>query len=287
MVVDLYRQLMGLVGVACTLTRVLQEMVREVTEGVKVSRDVFLVVPPLSYRSNKMSTPLKLKASQGKKHSRKSSQLRKLHDEDRGTAEGNTDEGVVDEGVANADENVVMESSFNRDDVTNDSLLSISCSPSSLAMDDVSQLVPPDIDSLAVLSSARERLRSTGDVGDPIPIPARPDSIPIPARLDPKPEVALNPKDHGGSSDKEIDSASVKGSGRKRKKKEKKQVVLSEHESQDDSEDGEERSFSCRCGTNPGVQHGHLICVKKKCPCYINKMPCVKCRCKGCCNPYN
>ena len=45
--------------------------------------------------------------------------------------------------------------------------------------------------------------------------------------------------------------------------------------------------FRCRCGTNPGVLFGHLICAKRKCPCYLNDIPCVRCRCRGCCNPYN
>lgn len=46
------------------------------------------------------------------------------------------------------------------------------------------------------------------------------------------------------------------------------------------------RKYSCRCGTNPGVMYGHLICMKKKCPCFYNGLPCIKCRCRGCCNPY-
>ena len=45
--------------------------------------------------------------------------------------------------------------------------------------------------------------------------------------------------------------------------------------------------YSCRCGTNPGVTFGGRICARKKCACYINEAPCTRCRCKGCCNPYN
>ena len=45
--------------------------------------------------------------------------------------------------------------------------------------------------------------------------------------------------------------------------------------------------FRCRCGTNPGVMFLHMICAKKKCPCYSNQIPCVRCKCKGCNNPFN
>lgn len=45
--------------------------------------------------------------------------------------------------------------------------------------------------------------------------------------------------------------------------------------------------FRCRCGTNPGVMFVHMICAKRKCPCYLNAIPCLRCKCRGCNNPYN
>ena len=45
--------------------------------------------------------------------------------------------------------------------------------------------------------------------------------------------------------------------------------------------------FRCRCGTNPGVMFLHMICAKKKCPCFLNQIPCVRCKCRGCFNPFN
>ena len=45
--------------------------------------------------------------------------------------------------------------------------------------------------------------------------------------------------------------------------------------------------FRCRCGTNPGVMFVHMICAKRKCPCFLNAIPCLRCKCRGCNNPYN
>ena len=48
-----------------------------------------------------------------------------------------------------------------------------------------------------------------------------------------------------------------------------------------------EPRFRCRCGTNPGIMFVHMVCAKKKCPCFLNEIPCLRCKCRGCYNPYN
>lgn len=45
--------------------------------------------------------------------------------------------------------------------------------------------------------------------------------------------------------------------------------------------------YPCRCGTNAGVTLGDRICARKKCACYVNKVSCKYCKCRGCCNPFN
>ncbi|XP_021351463.1 E3 ubiquitin-protein ligase MSL2-like [Mizuhopecten yessoensis] len=39
----------------------------------------------------------------------------------------------------------------------------------------------------------------------------------------------------------------------------------------------------CKCGR--GGTNSRLTCLGQRCPCYINKLPCVGCKCKGCRNP--
>ena len=39
----------------------------------------------------------------------------------------------------------------------------------------------------------------------------------------------------------------------------------------------------CKCGR--GGTNSRLTCLGQRCPCYINKLPCVACKCKGCRNP--
>ena len=45
--------------------------------------------------------------------------------------------------------------------------------------------------------------------------------------------------------------------------------------------------FRCRCGTNPGVMFLDMICCKHKCPCFFHELPCLRCKCRGCNNPFN
>ena len=74
---------------------------------------------------------------------------------------------------------------------------------------------------------------------------------------------------------------------KKVKRKSKKQKYICTLSNEEIEELKKEPKFRCRCGTNPGVLHEHLICAKKKCPCFLNGLPCSRCRCRGCCNPYN
>ena len=74
---------------------------------------------------------------------------------------------------------------------------------------------------------------------------------------------------------------------KKMKRKSKKQKYICTLSNEEIEELKKEPKFRCRCGTNPGVLHEHLICAKKKCPCFLNGLPCSRCRCRGCCNPYN
>lgn len=39
----------------------------------------------------------------------------------------------------------------------------------------------------------------------------------------------------------------------------------------------------CKCGR--GGTNSRLTCLCQRCPCYINKLPCIGCKCKGCRNP--
>ncbi|XP_033759434.1 E3 ubiquitin-protein ligase MSL2-like [Pecten maximus] len=40
---------------------------------------------------------------------------------------------------------------------------------------------------------------------------------------------------------------------------------------------------TCKCGR--GGTNSRLTCLGQRCPCYINKLPCIGCKCKGCRNP--
>lgn len=39
----------------------------------------------------------------------------------------------------------------------------------------------------------------------------------------------------------------------------------------------------CKCGR--GGQNSRLTCLGQRCPCYIKRLPCIGCKCKGCRNP--
>ena len=45
--------------------------------------------------------------------------------------------------------------------------------------------------------------------------------------------------------------------------------------------------YPCRCGTNAGVARNDRICARRKCGCYVNRVSCTYCKCRGCCNPFN
>ncbi|XP_060079321.1 E3 ubiquitin-protein ligase MSL2-like [Ylistrum balloti] len=50
------------------------------------------------------------------------------------------------------------------------------------------------------------------------------------------------------------------------------------------SSDHEQKDLkTCKCGR--GGTNSRLTCLGQRCPCYINRLPCIGCKCKGCRNP--
>ena len=45
------------------------------------------------------------------------------------------------------------------------------------------------------------------------------------------------------------------------------------------------KKSGCRCG-NATLCPGKLTCCGQRCPCYVDSMPCIDCKCKGCRNPH-
>ncbi|XP_019852729.1 PREDICTED: E3 ubiquitin-protein ligase MSL2-like, partial [Amphimedon queenslandica] len=62
LVASLYRELIRLLGLATPTDHALQELVLEVTEGVKVSKGLFYILPPTRYRKLTSLKPLKSKS---------------------------------------------------------------------------------------------------------------------------------------------------------------------------------------------------------------------------------
>ena len=46
---------------------------------------------------------------------------------------------------------------------------------------------------------------------------------------------------------------------------------------------GENEYKVCKCGR--GGTSSQLTCLGQRCPCYVKKLPCIKCKCRGCRNP--
>lgn len=46
---------------------------------------------------------------------------------------------------------------------------------------------------------------------------------------------------------------------------------------------GENEIKICKCGR--GGTSSQLTCLGQRCPCYVKKMPCLRCKCRGCRNP--
>lgn len=46
---------------------------------------------------------------------------------------------------------------------------------------------------------------------------------------------------------------------------------------------GENEYKACKCGR--GGTSSQLTCLGQRCPCYVKKLPCIKCKCRGCRNP--
>ena len=45
------------------------------------------------------------------------------------------------------------------------------------------------------------------------------------------------------------------------------------------------KKAGCRCG-NATLCPGKLTCCGQRCPCYVDSLPCLDCKCKGCRNPH-
>ena len=45
------------------------------------------------------------------------------------------------------------------------------------------------------------------------------------------------------------------------------------------------KKSGCRCG-NATLCPGKLTCCGQRCPCYVDNLPCIDCKCRGCRNPH-
>ena len=252
LIASLYRELIHLLGLATPTDHALQELVLEVTEGVKVSKGLFYILPPTRYRKLTSLKPLKSKS----KETSLSICTDLISDDDANITDFDTDADL----------------SVNEDCIRVEALTSADRSSHFKIMRDNNKTMS---------SSSSPPLH--------ISIPLN-----IKRRRDPfTPSLKRRLfKKHSNP----VTSTKTTPTNTPVKKKRKRAPVAGPTEDEGLVVDREEKKielvkremkYNCRCGTNPGVMYGHLICMKKKCPCFYNELPCIKCRCKGCCNPFN
>ena len=321
-VVQLYTQLVSIISEKSSLHReitpILRELITEVIEGTKVSREIFLVLPPQRYRITKLAKPPKT-SSLLKQKAKLSNKILKRQLKHKMPLFVTTPPTLISSSVKHdSDEETLIEDA-NELEVTSESFVEpYTCDRSShfVAISKVRpyQVLPrlplsglhkrtcsPFSPRLTSLRNSRKpskilklatpnlvvttpTLHSTAIVVEPYHIVSSDAAGSICSSTD----VSVQSTSQGGLATASNQSATtgIPSLSKKKKKFKRKSYICTLSREEIEALKQQPR-YCCRCGTNPGVLFGHLICVKKKCPCFYNEMPCFRCRCKGCCNPYN
>lgn len=245
-IASLYRQLIHVLAVTTPLDHALQELVTEVLDGVKVSRSMFFILPPDRYRLCKLTTPIKPRTKTSPKIDHVRLSLNEPGDE-----------------LLHVDEPIQVH---------------MSCLPSPLPTDRANHFLQ------------MTNLSLTHSVVPLPPLSINTTRHPLTPSITRK-KRPLPP--HSPSEGLVIPTVSMvttlkatPTASKKRRKGRPPSEYICHLSNEEIEELKKESKYCCRCGTNPGVLFEHLICMKKKCPCFYNQLPCLKCRCKGCCNPY-
>lgn len=86
------------------------------------------------------------------------------------------------------------------------------------------------------------------------------------------------------SSNKLIKSSSCASTGSQGSKGDNSQSFERDMKRRTLGPDNEQKEIKiCKCGR--GGTNSRLTCLGQRCPCYIKKLPCIGCKCKGCRNP--
>ena len=285
-IVKLYKELLTLLSLGDPIhNEPLQELLQEVLQNKKISRSVLMISPPQRYITIKQSTPKK-EAQVRTATIKPVAMVTKTIGKGK---RGQKRKHVVIEESSTEEEGEWSESSCDSDDE--------SCDTDSMILEDDNaiEVIPECLvtdektNRLSHFNQIASPIQSSSKIINPLHTlnkcltPFSPRIIrgrlhsPIKARDDTHSDDGVsNCGPHIVSVPINLLSASVAiASSHKTKKKSNLKRSKQPH------------VFSCRCGTNPGVMFEHLICAKRKCPCYLNKLPCTQCRCRGCCNPFN
>lgn len=241
-IAKLYRHLIQVLSSATPTNHTLQELIIEVTQGIKVSKAMFYILPPTRYRKLTALKPIKLKSKE--------------------TVSSSDQADIIDSDIADIDIiDTDQKLSVTEDCISSDVLLSDGASHFKLMR------------SNKTIKKSERRYSPLQSRRHPFTPSLRTKILPIIVTPSTPPTEKTTPT---------VTSSKKKG-------KKTQLIVQYEDEEVIESIRGvkKEVKYNCRCGTNPGVMFEHLICMKKKCPCFYNELPCTRCRCKGCCNPYN
>lgn len=291
LVVQLYNQLVTVISEKSSfhiITPVLQELITEVIDGVKVSREVFLVLPPQRYRSGKGTKSIK----QGSSYFMK----KKVKLSDKTTKRQIKSNPLINK--CDSDEETLTEE-------TSDLEITLDCLTQPYTTDRRSHFTTISNKKFHHVSFRPFLYKRTRS-----PFTPRLSFLPNSRAISTDSSLHICPESPASTESPEnitktpllftdvskpCTSQGRTGSTqhaplpymKKRRNLKRKYICSLSREEIDELKQQPKYNCHCTSTSTTSLQLGHVICVNKRCPCFYNELPCSLCECKGCSNPYN